>query len=193
MCVLIYRCSAKCAPKSPRPKPHPPQNPLLKRAFSPEVPPWVNPEPVLAPPPRAEARPARAKKITPGVPVHGEFANPRINGSARAVRPRRRRAAPDRDRSRRCQSQRNYEFATHRRIGGTVIDLFTQTLRPPYLGGGARCGQGVQRHGAEVPMAATQSCFHDEVEAELIKRLAAKPIIGHCHIGKVVRAKLLNH
>ena len=45
--------------------------------------------------------------------VHGEFANPRTNGSARSVRPGRRRAAPDRDRSHICQSQRNYEFATH--------------------------------------------------------------------------------
>jgi hypothetical protein len=42
-------------------------------------------------------------------------ANPRPNGSARAVRSRRRRAAPDRDPSGRCQSQRNYEFTTHRR------------------------------------------------------------------------------
>ena len=44
--------------------------------------------------------------------VHGEY--PRTNRSARAVRPGRRRAAPDRDRSHICQSQRNYEFATHR-------------------------------------------------------------------------------
>ena len=48
------------------------------------------------------------------MPVYCEFANPRTNRSARAVRPGRHRAALDRDRSRRRQSQRNYEFAMDR-------------------------------------------------------------------------------